>query len=86
VVGFKTVRRSHGYAVAISYTLGEFDRRKVVIGYDDQKEPIKTCLGVERNTKDFEISMARIFREHSRRKGVWIDQLCIPQDDPVEQK
>jgi hypothetical protein len=46
VVGFKTIRRSHGHVVAISYTWREFDRRQVVIGHDQQKELIEMCLGV----------------------------------------
>ena len=45
LVAYKIVDLTYGNAVAISYTWGEFDRRKVILGHDGHGTAVEVCLG-----------------------------------------
>jgi hypothetical protein len=80
-IGYRVVRLLYGKAVSVSYTWGEFNRRPVTIGHNHEKILIDMELGEEWPTQDVVTTPARIYREHSRRGGCWIDQRCILQHD-----
>ncbi|TFB04639.1 hypothetical protein CCMA1212_004132 [Trichoderma ghanense] len=79
-------------AVAISYTWGKFNRRKVAIGHrsldsgpGDQiflklgikpGDQIFLELGIEWNTADLQNCLVSLSKNHG---GFWMDQLCMPQ-------
>jgi hypothetical protein len=85
-VGYTLVPLEYGHPVAISYASGDFDREKVAIGHDEDGNEAKLCLGQEWAIQDVIQGLARICREHARGRGCWIDQLCIPQHDPLERR
>lgn len=66
-------------AVAISYTWGEFNRTMVPIGHlrDNSSEIVKMELGQEWVLPDFIKRLDSL----SSKSPIWIDQLCIPQED-----
>ncbi|KAF9634705.1 hypothetical protein BFW01_g5600 [Lasiodiplodia theobromae] len=68
-----------GEATAISYVWGEFDRRDVPIGHPPGKSEdiIRMNLGIEWVTQDVIHRLAEIAAD----KPIWMDQLCIPQND-----
>ena len=86
LVGYKIVDLVYGNAVAISYTWGEFDCRKVILGHDGHGSVVEVCLGQEWCIEDVVQALARIRREHARSRGCWMDQLCLPQMNPVERR
>lgn len=87
LVGLKSVPLQISNVVAISYTWGEFEpRRPVTIGHMDDGKLIEMQLGQEWAIEDLIRSLARICRGHSRDHGVWIDQLCLPQDNKAERR
>lgn len=68
-----------GEATAISYVWGEFDRRDVPVGHPPEKseDVIRMNLGIEWVTQDVIHRLAEIAAD----KPIWMDQLCIPQND-----
>lgn len=82
LVTTKSTRLNRGNAVAISYTWGEFNRRDVVLGHDELGTAIKMQLGQEWKTEEVIVTLASVCLEESNCGTCWIDQLCIPQDQP----
>ena len=71
--------------VAISYTWGEFDRDKRLIGHwqgHPQKEACIT-LGAEWRVSSFQNRLAQLTEKHG---ACWIDQFCVPQSDEKIQR
>ncbi|KAB2570231.1 hypothetical protein DBV05_g11076 [Lasiodiplodia theobromae] len=68
-----------GEATAIPYVWCEFDRRDVPIGHPPGKSEdiIRMNLGIEWVTQDVIHRLAEIAAD----KPIWMDQLCIPQND-----
>ncbi|KIY01075.1 uncharacterized protein Z520_02627 [Fonsecaea multimorphosa CBS 102226] len=66
-------------AVAISYTWGEFDRRKHVLGHPTgaAERRVSFELGAEWGLASF---IHRLVQLTLTYQGVWIDQACLPQD------
>lgn len=77
------VKLSASKAVAISYTWGEFDREKVVIGHDADGNSISMTLGKEWNIQELVFKLAEICNENQH-AACWIDQLCIAQTNDEE--
>jgi hypothetical protein len=67
-----------GGAVAISYTWGEFERTRRVVGHNSTGEDVVLTLGAEWNTEDFANRLALLCLE---RGACWIDQLCFLQGE-----
>lgn len=65
-------------AVALSYTWGQFEHTKRLIGHSVDGEPVFLILGAEWDTVDITNSLVRLSLEYA---GCWIDQLCMPQKD-----
>ena len=68
-VYYQYVRLEYGNAVAISYALGDLDRRPITIGHDQHGKEVELCLGKEWPVDDVVHGLARIFREHSREEA-----------------
>ena len=81
-VGYEMVDLAYGNAVAVSYTGGHYNRAAVVVGHNAQKQLIKMNLGQYWPVQGIIYTLGRIFRKHFRARGCWMDQFCIPQDDP----
>ncbi|OAP57222.1 hypothetical protein AYL99_07960 [Fonsecaea erecta] len=73
------VELSTATAVAISYTWGEFDRRKHVLGHwtGAAERRVSFELGAEWDLASF---VHRLVQLTSTYQGLWIDQACLPQD------
>ena len=82
----KRVKLLKGNAAAIFYTWGEFIPQPVTSGHDRKMRAVVMSLGKEWPVEDVATTLTRIYREHSRRRGCWIDQLCIPQNDITERR
>lgn len=69
-------------ATAISYTWGEFDRKPRAVGHlaDNPDATVSLTLGSEWKIEDL---VGRL-SELGSAKPLWIDQLCIPQEDEDE--
>ena len=69
----------HSNAVAISYAWGEFDRRDVCIGHHlgQPSQLLSLNLGQEWDVPELLQRLVELSLKHN---GVWIDQLCIPQN------
>ncbi|KFY53031.1 hypothetical protein V496_07968 [Pseudogymnoascus sp. VKM F-4515 (FW-2607)] len=65
-------------AVALSYTWGQFEHTKRLIGHSVDGEPVFLILGAEWDTVDITSCLVRLSLEHA---GCWIDQLCMPQKE-----
>ena len=72
-----------GYAVAVSYAIGDFGRAKHTIGHsaDDYERPIILEFGKEWDIPGMIDLFAKISAEKS---AIWIDQLSILQDNEAE--
>ncbi|KAJ9605048.1 hypothetical protein H2200_010438 [Cladophialophora chaetospira] len=72
------LHKSHG--VAISYTWGDFDRERRVIGHwsNPSKEAVTIVLGAEWRVSSFK---RRLVQLTTRYGACWIDQLCMPQKE-----
>ncbi|KAL3425109.1 hypothetical protein PVAG01_04390 [Phlyctema vagabunda] len=68
---------------ALSYTWGEFDRRKVILGHDNHGRSISMMLGQEWTPSKLIARLAFMCTQDGPNlaKSFWIDQLCIPQND-----
>lgn len=68
-----------GQAKAVSYTWGEFNRRQVPIGHakDKKRRRITIELGEEWTVSDVIERLAEL----SSSGPIWLDQLCIVQND-----
>lgn len=65
-------------ATAISYAWGEFDRQKRTVGHTVQPaKPVQLELGTEWIISDVVDRLAEL----SEAKPIWMDQLCIPQQE-----
>jgi hypothetical protein len=85
-IKYDDVELSKSLAVALSYTWGEFDRRDVFIGHDTQGTPVSMNLGQEWDVQDTIVRLAMLCMENSKEHGpehtgLWIDQLCIRQNN-----
>lgn len=65
-------------AVAISYTWGEFDRRKVTMGYYAGGGRVELAMGEEWDTLELKVQLSEICPE---KQACWLDQLCTPQEE-----
>src|SRR5438034_10381429 len=65
-------------AVALSYTWGQFEHTRRLIGHSVDGEPVSLILGAEWDTVDITNCLVRLSLEHG---GCWMDQLCMPQKD-----
>ena len=87
LVDYHYVQLFQGNAIAISYTWGEIlPRQDEVIGHEISGKLTKMNLGREWIVSDLIRTLAGVHRAHSRDKGCWIDQLCIPQNKPAERR
>jgi hypothetical protein len=68
-----------GRAVALSYGIGDFDRRKHLFGHVDgqESESVRLQFGGEWEIKGLMSALVALSEKHS---AVWLDQLSIPQD------
>jgi Heterokaryon incompatibility protein (HET) len=69
---------SLGEAAAISYAIDDFDRQYHVFGRRDHDvgQPIRLLFGGEWVISDLRSSLVKLSKDH---KGLWVDQLSIPQ-------
>lgn len=65
-------------AFAISYTWGEFKRRRLAVGHRDDGMAVELELGKEWDIQHFIRKLAAISEEYG---PFWLDQLCIPQKE-----
>jgi hypothetical protein len=68
-----------GWVVALSYGIGDFDRRKHLFGHVDgqESESVRLQFGGEWEIKGLMSALVALSEKHS---AVWLDQLSIPQD------
>lgn len=78
VVHIQYVDVARGSATAISYTWGEYFRRVVTIGHNQEGSLVKMELGEDWKIEAFITTLDEICAEY---KFCWIDQLCINQSD-----
>lgn len=73
-----TIQLQSDTAAAISYGIGDFDRRSVLVGHRENNpaEAVRVTLGGEWIGADF---VAALVMLSDRRDGLWFDQLSIPQ-------
>lgn len=73
-------------ATAISYAWGEFNRQQRFIGHYEDGTPASIELGEEWNLDHLfdTLSSKRMAAAHCTEPYLWMDQLCIAQDDPEE--
>ena len=64
--------------VAISYTWGEFNRRKVAIGHYAGGGLVELEFGQEWDNLELKVQLNEICLD---RQACWLDQLCTPQDE-----
>ncbi|KAK0506968.1 hypothetical protein JMJ35_010668 [Cladonia borealis] len=65
-------------AIALSYTWGEFDRKRRCIGHRPDNTPVELQLGAEWIIEDVVARLAMLCIKHGL---CWVDQFCIPQRD-----
>lgn len=88
-IEYATVEIIKSFAVAISYTWGEFDRTDFVIGHDAAGNVISMNLGSEWDIQDTINTLVHLCLENGEKQGpehagVWMDQLCVRQSDDNE--
>lgn len=89
----KHLELKHGNAIAISYTWGDFNRQNQAIGHrkpemqDDDTQPnlisVHMELGQEWDVPEFVVALQELCID-SGSIPLWIDQLCIAQQDQQE--
>jgi hypothetical protein len=83
------VKLSDTKALAISYTWGEFERKKVKLGQDIEGKAVEMELEKEWDIQETIVRLAMLCLENgeahgSEHAGIWIDQLSISQTDDTK--
>ncbi len=90
-IDYQRVELGSSQAIAISYAWGRFERTKAAIGHaiGQADKPVFLELGKEWVAADVMAALAEISIDNGDKRGpehagIWMDQLCISQDEPEE--
>ena len=78
----RTISLESDDAAAVSYAIGDFERRHHVFGhmYGDEDQTVQMTFGNEWDIEDLKASLVHLSKQHG---GLWLDQLSIPQDPVI---